>query len=158
MTRLSEHFHLSEFTRSQEAARRGIDNSAPAWAVRNMALLCEHVLEPTRAHFGQPIVLSSGWRAPALNSAIKGSKDSQHCKGEAADFEIHGISNLEVARWMQRNLAFDQLILEFHVPGDPNSGWIHASYREPCRKEALTAVKKRVLGRLKTVYLPGLVA
>ena len=59
--------------------------------------------------------------------------------GEAADFEIAGVSNLQVALWIQNNCNFDQLILEFWKEGEPNSGWIHCSYKEGSnRKQVLT--------------------
>jgi len=71
--------------------------------------------------------------------AIGGSSLSQHTRGEAADFEVPGVPNLEVARWIRDNLVFDQLILEFYRPGQPNSGWVHCSYRiDRARREALT--------------------
>lgn len=147
MTDLSEHFTLAELTRSQTAARKGIDNT-PSPAVRAaLTALCVNVLEPVRAHFG-PVRVSSGYRSVKLNRAIGGSATSQHCAGEAADFTVPGESDVTVAQWIQRNLRFDQLILEY-----PPNGWVHVSWR-PCalRSEELTA--KRISGR--TVYLPGL--
>lgn len=142
MTQLSPNFWLSEFTKSQTAARRQIANSPKPHQVEALRALCENVLEPVRAHFGRPVVISSGFRSPALNTAIGGSQTSQHSKGEAADFEIPGISNLEVASFIRDNLVFDQLILEGHDSRDPNSGWVHVSYkraggnrREVMRKE-----------------------
>lgn len=156
--RLSENFQLHEFTRSQTATRRGIDNTPGQQEIASLRLLCEKVLEPVRAHFGAPVRISSGYRSPALNRAIGGSRTSQHAKGEAADFEIAGVSNVEVCRWMEARLNYDQLILEFYTPGIPNSGWIHVSYREPYRNQELTARRVRRLGRLRTEYLSGIVA
>jgi len=147
--RLSPRFTLAEFTVSQTAARHGIDNTPPDWAVRNLEQLCLNVLEPVRAHFGVPVIVSSGWRGELLNRLVKGSPSSQHCKGEAADFRVFGVSNLTVCRWMQAALNYDQLIYEFG-----EAGWVHASWRVPFRNQELSAVKR---GR-KTVYLPGLVA
>lgn len=158
MTQLSEHFHLSEFTRSQTAARRRIDNTPPAEAVEALRALCVNVLEPVRVHFARPVMISSGYRSPALNRAIGGAPSSQHSKGEAADFEIPGVSNAEVCRWMHRNLNYDQLILEFYTPGQPNSGWVHVSWRVPYRNQELTARRVRRLGRMTTQYLAGIVA
>lgn len=158
MTQLSEHFHLSEFTKSQTASRRGIDNAPGAWEIGNLRKLCQNVLEPVRAHFGRPVVISSGYRSPALNRAIGGSVKSQHCKGQAADFEIPGVSNVEVARWIHRNLNYDQLILEFYTPGQPNSGWVHVSWTAPYRNQELTARRVRKWGRWRTEYVQGIVA
>ena len=60
--------------------------------------------------------------------AIGSSINSQHAKAEAVDFECVGVDNAEVADWVHKNLETDHLILEFYTPGEPNSGWIHASY------------------------------
>lgn len=138
--RLSQNFTLGEFTRSQTAIRRGIRNVPTAEHVRNMELLCREVLEPLRAQFRRPVVISSGFRSAALNRAIGGSATSQHSQGEAADIEIPGVDNRVVARWIRDNLVFDQLILEAYRPGVPNSGWVHVSYsRHRARKQVLTA-------------------
>ena len=154
MTRLSRSFVLSEFTASQTATRRGIDNTPGPRELAALGLLCDRVLQPVRDYFARPVTISSGYRSPKLNRAIGGSSPSQHCLGEAADFEIPGISNYEVARWMEQQLDFDQLILEFYTPGEPNSGWVHVSYRlGRLRNQELTAAR----GRLGTKYLPGLV-
>lgn len=153
--KLGKHFHLSEFTRSQTAARKGIVNQPGAEDVRALLLLVENVLEPLRMAFGKPVVISSGYRSPKLNRAIGGSRTSQHCRGEAADFEIPGMENIVVARWLQDNVYFDQLILEFYTPGQPHSGWVHCSYREAGnRGEVLTAKRSR----WGTQYMQGLVA
>lgn len=138
--RLSLNFTLREFTRSQTAIRRGIVNAPRPEHVRNMEALCREVLEPVRAQFGRPVRITSGYRSAALNRAIGGSSTSQHSNGEAADFEIPGVDNRVVARWMRDNLTFDQLILEGYRPGDPNSGWVHVSYSTlRARKQVLTA-------------------
>ena len=155
---LSPNFHLSEFVKSQAASRRGIPNKPGEAEIAALRLLCHKVLEPTRAHFGKPLVISSGYRSPAVNRAIGGARNSQHVTGEAADFEIPGVSNIEVCRWMAANLNYDQLILEFYTPGQPNSGWVHVSYRQPYRNEELTARRVRKWGRLVTEYVPGIAA
>jgi zinc D-Ala-D-Ala carboxypeptidase len=147
--RLSEHFTLAELCVSETAARRGIDNTPPEWAIHNLEQWCIHVGEPVRAHFGVPVIASSGWRGELLNRLVKGSPTSQHCKGEAVDFRVHGISNLAVCRWIEAELNYDQLIYEFG-----ETGWVHASWRVPYRNMELSAVKR---GR-RTVYLPGIVA
>lgn len=150
MTQLSENFTLSEFTKSQTAMRHGISNNPTPQHLASMKLLCVRVLEPVRAHYRKPVKISSGYRSAALNRVIGGATSSQHSMGEAADFEIAGVSNLEVARWMERELSYDQLILEYYSPGDPISGWIHVSYRDGrLRNQELTFDGKR--------YLPGLV-
>lgn len=151
--KLSPHFTLGEFLRSQTASRRGIPNIPNEDQIARMSALCVNVLEPTRAHFGRPVLISSGFRSLALNTAIGGSPTSQHPKGEAADWEIPGIPNPEVAEWVHRHLNYDQLILECYIPGQPNSGWIHTGYSgAPHKNQELTAVRRRG----KIVYLPGL--
>jgi zinc D-Ala-D-Ala carboxypeptidase len=150
---LSEHFHLSEFTKSATASRRGIPNEPRPWEVENLKRLCNEILEPVRAHFGKPVIIRSGYRSPRLNVAVGGSRTSDHCHGNAADFEIIGVSNFEVAKWIEQKLNYHQLILEFYTPGKPNSGWIHVGYRgRPFKNQELTAT--RVRGR--TRYLSGL--
>lgn len=126
---LSPHFTLDEFTRSATAQRLGIANQPNRAQIAAMVALCENVLEPVRSHFGKPVRITSGFRSPALSKAVGSTSKSQHGRGEAADFEIAGVSNYEVARWIRDHLTFDQLILENYVRGVPNSGWVHVSYR-----------------------------
>jgi putative chitinase len=150
---LSEHFKLNEFTKSETAIRKRIDNTPGPAHASNLQKVCEKILEPVRRHYGKPVRINSGYRGPALNAAVGGSSKSQHCNGEAVDFEIDGLANPELAKWVSENCDFDQIILEFYDPKEgPNSGWVHASYSEgKNRKQILTAVS--VNG--KTVYKPG---
>ncbi|HET6536720.1 MAG TPA: D-Ala-D-Ala carboxypeptidase family metallohydrolase [Sphingopyxis sp.] len=141
--KLSPHFTLPEFTRSDTATRRGIRNVPSTVQIAAMATLCHRVLEPVRAHFGKPVMISSGFRSPELCLAVGSSIGSQHAKGEAADFEVRGVDNYHVACWIRDHLPFDQLILENYVQGQPNSGWIHVSYREGrLRKDVLTYTRR----------------
>jgi putative chitinase len=154
---LSEHFKLNEFTKSETAIRKRIDNTPGPAHASNLQKVCEKILEPVRRHYGKPVRINSGYRGPALNAAVGGSSKSQHCNGEAVDFEIDGLANPELAKWVSENCDFDQIILEFYDPKEgPNSGWVHASYNSKGtnRKQLLTAVT--VNG--KTVYKPGLVS
>ena len=152
---LSEHFNLKEFTKSETAIRKRIDNTPNAQHAQNLKNVCEKILEPVRNHFGKPVRINSGYRGPALNAAVGGSSKSQHCNGEAVDFEIDGLPNPELAKWVAENCEFDQIILEFYDPKEgPNSGWVHASYSAgKNRKQKLTAM---TVGG-KTVYKPGFV-
>lgn len=125
---LSAHFTLAELTRSQTAARNGIDNTPDDRAIAALKALAQNILEPVRNHFGKPFSPSSGFRCPQLNFKVGSSPSSQHITGQAADFEVPDVSNLELAEWIRDNLAFDQLILEFYEPGKPNAGWVHCSY------------------------------
>ena len=146
--KLSNNFSLAEMTKSQTATRKGIRNEPSTAHIENLIHLAETVLQPVRDHFGKPVAISSGYRSPALCEAIGSSAKSQHAKGEAADFEIGGVDNKELATWISKNTTFDQLILEFYNEGDPNSGWVHCSAvtGEP-RKQVLRASK--VEGRTK---------
>ena len=135
---LSKHFSLEEMERSQTAQRLGIKNKAGSGEIKNLGDLCYNVLEPCRAKFGKPIRISSGYRSEELCVAIGSKKTSQHALGMAVDMEIPSESNLKVALWIQNNVDFDQLILEYYT-GEANSGWIHVSYHEGSnRKQVLT--------------------
>lgn len=135
---LSKHFKLIEFTKSMTAIRKGIKNEPSSGEIKNITDLCYGVLEPVRAKFDKPIIITSGYRSKELCLAINSSENSQHAKGQAVDFEIAGVSNLQVALWLSNNCDFDQLILEFWT-GEANSGWIHASFSEGSnRKQVLT--------------------
>ena len=150
--KLSKNFTLTEFTKSQTALRKGLDNSMPEEHLEAAKLLAEHVLQPVREHFG-PTSINSGYRGAELNKAVGGSPKSQHCKGQAADIEVSGVSNYDVAKWIEKNTDFDQVILEFYTLGVPDSGWVHVTYNaEGNRKKSLTATK--VDG--KTMYSLGL--
>ena len=95
--RLSKHFSLEEMTRSMVAARKGIDNTPGAGEIKNLENVCYEILEPIRAHFDKPIMVSSGYRSEALCEAIGSKKTSQHAKGQAVAFEINGVPNIKVA-------------------------------------------------------------
>lgn len=137
---LSKHFKLAEFTKSQIAARHGLKNLPGSGEVKNLENLCYEILEPVRAKFEKPIMISSGFRSLMVNRKLGSSDSSQHCKGQAVDFEIAGIPNIKVAYWIQANCDFDQLILEYYQPHDDQHGWIHVSYNEKGanRKKVLT--------------------
>lgn len=152
---LTENFTLSEMTKSETALRHDMDNSPDQTAISNLQVLAVHVLQPVRDHYGKGVKVNSGFRHPDVNAKVGGSKTSDHCKGMAADIEIPGVPNAELAEWIRSNLPFTQVILEFYTQGVPDSGWVHVSY-DPAnlKKQALTAVKQDG----KTVYLQGLVA
>ena len=152
--KLSANFSLAEMTKSQTATRKGIDNKPSTEHIENLIHLAEAVLQPVREHFGKPVTISSGYRSPALCEAIGSSSKSQHARGEAADFEIHGVDNKELATWISKNTEFDQLILEFYNEGDPNSGWVHCSaVTEAPRKQVLRASKVEGRTKYETILL-----
>ena len=142
--KLTENFSLNELTKSQTAERKGIDNTPSAEHQDNLKSLCEMILQPIRDHFGQVVSVSSGYRSPELCVAIGSSTKSQHARGESADFEIFGVSNKELADYINENLDYDQLILEYWKgDNEPNSGWVHCSYTDGNnRKQYLRAYKE----------------
>ena len=128
MTRLSTHFSLKELTHSQTAERKGINNIPSLYEVDSLKMVCENILEPVREHYGIPFTPSSGFRCEDLNKAIGSSNKSQHLSGQAVDFEIPGVPNMELSLWIKEHLDYDQLILEFYKENIPDSGWVHCSY------------------------------
>jgi len=139
---LSKSFTLNELTKSQEATRLGIDNTPSEEHIQNLKILCENILQPIRDFYGMPLSVSSGYRSAALCEAVGSSSKSQHTKGQAADFEIFGIDNKDLADWIVQNLDYDQCILEFWNENEPNSGWVHCSYSTNSnRKQYLKAQK-----------------
>ena len=150
--KLSKNFTVAELSKSEAATRQGLDNTPSMTVIDNLQQLVDNILQPIRDKFGA-VVVTSGYRSPAVNKAIGGSTTSDHCKGFAADFEVLGMDNKELALWIRDNLKFTQLILEFYHKGVPDSGWVHVSYnKDNLKNEVLTAVK--VGG--KTVYQKGI--
>ena len=154
--KLTANFSLQEMTKSETALRFGLDNEPNDEQLANLVALCENVLQPVRDHFGKGVKVNSGLRTPEVNAKVGGSKTSDHCKGMAADVEIPGVANADLAQFiLDSGMDFRQLILEFYTPGIPDSGWVHISYNPADnKKQVLTATKQNG----KTVYLPGLVA
>jgi len=141
--KLTENFSLLELTKSQTAERKGIDNTPSAEHQDNLKSLCTSILQPIRDHFSRVVTISSGYRSEALCVAIGSKTTSQHAKGQAADFEIFGVSNKELADYINEELEYDQLILEYWKESDPNSGWVHCSFNtEGNRKQYLRAYKE----------------
>lgn len=146
---LTRSFSLQELSKSRTAKNRGWDNTPPPYAVENLKLLCEHVLQPVRDHFNLPVVISSGYRSANVNRAEGGSHSSQHLIGQAADFEIMGVHNADIWRFIKANLEYDQLIAEHLQLDDPNAGWIHVSYSDNNRKQAISCVNGNYVAGLQ---------
>lgn len=151
---LTENFSLNEMIKSETALRLHMDNTPPPEVIENLRTLCEHVLQPLRTAYGRGIKVNSGYRAPDVNAAVGGSKTSDHCRGQAADIEIPGVPNYDLALYISQYFYFTQLILEFYTPGVPDSGWVHVSY-DPAnlKRQVMTAMRENG----KTVYKPGLI-
>ena len=153
-----KYFTLSELTKSATARRLGIDNEADADVRANITALVDNVLDPLRTKWGMPIIVTSGYRCPKLNSAVGGAVNSQHTKGEAADIRTVSdtpADNMRLLRCLLNSgIVFDQVICEYpDAQGRPD--WIHVSFKRlgGNRKNRLTAVRKN--GR--TVYVSGIV-
>ena len=141
---ITKNFTLKELTYSATAVKKGIENKPTEEHYKNMVSLCKNVLQPLREKLGKPIAVNSCYRCPKLNAAVGGVKTSQHCNGQAADIEVMGMSNYDLACYIRDNFEFDQLILEFcdNLKNDKNSGWVHVSYKDSGnRKQTLTINK-----------------
>jgi zinc D-Ala-D-Ala carboxypeptidase len=130
--KLSENFDLSEFTESQVALRRGIDNRPSSSIIANLKITAEG-LEQVRALLNAPIIISSGYRCPALNFAVGGSMKSAHISGFAADFIApkFGTPKQIVQKIQQSEIKYDQLIHE--------GTWVHISFAPTMRQQTLNA-------------------
>jgi hypothetical protein len=147
--KLSNSFNLIEFTSSETASRRGIDNTPSIAVIENLRLLCENVLQPLRDKYGKSINITSGYRSPKLNKAIGGSSTSQHCYGQAADIQVDKKDYLKV--WeILKTLPFDQIIFEFGTESAPD--WIHVSFVQGKNRGQKLKAVKNIFG--KTEYLP----
>ena len=147
---------LDELTKSQTAERKGINNNPSPQQIENLKALAVNILQPIRSHFDKPLIISSGFRCAQLCIEIGSKITSQHVADDdcaAADFEIPGVDNRELAIWIKNELEFDQLILEFYRDNEPTSGWIHFSYStNHNRNQSLRAMRENG----KVVYKPWL--
>lgn len=140
---LSPHFKLVEFTRSATAQARHIDNTPDEEQIKNLKFLCDNVLEPLREQFG-PIIIGSGFRCPALNTAVGGVKNSQHKSGEACDIHLPSIEvGKKYFEFLKKLPIFDQLIWERNNPRS-NHYWIHVSVKRSGknRKQVIPLLNK----------------
>jgi hypothetical protein len=147
---LSENFTLKEFTKSWQAERLGIDNRPSQKEIFAMGRLCQSVLQPVRNHFGVPVIITSGFRCLKLNKAIGSDDNSQHITGEAADFKVKDVPALTVAEFIEQNLDFDQLILEWRNKQELN----HVSYRKPKEEKTHISYVLCSLNRNEVLYSP----
>jgi hypothetical protein len=94
----------------------------------------------------------SGYRSKEVNDKIpNASKHSQHMKGEAVDFHIEGVPNMDVAQWVRDKMQFDQLILENTTPGVTRSGWVHCSFKTTGNRPFVKGnINKKVVTKFKT--------
>lgn len=136
MTQLTKNFGLAELTKSQTASRRGLDNTPTPQVEKNLKNLAETILQPLREKLGKPIVINSGYRSPAVNSAVGGSATSAHRFGHAVDLIAPGYAGGDVKKLCQyivkflkdNNIAFDQVIYEFDA-------WVHIGIKSGNNKQ-----------------------
>jgi len=150
---LSQNFWLSELVKSSTADRLDIDNwPTDQYVIDNLTTTVNKLLQPVRDYYGRPMSPNSGYRCLLLNRALRSKDTSQHVQGQAVDMEVPGVSNYDLAEWIMNNLEFDQLLLEFYYPGQPSSGWVHASYvdENANRNQVLTINRNGVFTGLLT--------
>ena len=154
--KLTANITLDELTKSQVAERKGIDNNPRPEQIENLKALATNILQPVRSHYDKPLIISSGFRCAQLCIEIGSAPTSQHVadnQAAAADFEIPGVDNRELALYIKNELDYDQLILEFYRDNEPSSGWIHCSYSTNSnRNQSLRAFREDG----KVVYRPWL--
>lgn len=141
--KISENLSLNEVTKSNTANRLGIDNTPLPHQIKNLQAVAEHIFQPVREHFATAVGVSSGFRSKALNTALKGSRTSDHLEGYALDLDADifgGVTNAEIFYYIKDNLEFKQLIWEYGTDENPN--WVHVSFvKGQNKKEVLKAVK-----------------
>ena len=128
---ISKHISYKEGVYSNTATRLGIENTPDDDQLNNMVKVAEEVFEPLRVYVGGPIKVNSFFRCLELNTAIGGSRTSQHMKGQAIDLDdtFGHATNAQMYNFIKDNLDFDQIIWEFGDDDNPN--WVHVSYVSP---------------------------
>lgn len=128
-----KYFTIKELCKSSTAIQKKIDNTPNSEIVNNLKQLVDNILDPLREKYGKPIIVNSGYRCPALNKAVNGSKTSSHMEGLAADITVGSPKKNKILFELiiQMNLPFDQLIDE------KNFKWIHVSFSKNPRKQVL---------------------
>lgn len=139
MDKISEYLTLDDCKKSATAKRLGIDNTPNEAQIESLKKLGVEVYDKVKKQFPN-CYTESVFRSVALNTAIKGALSSQHCLGEAIDIDSPTTAyNLEIFKWVLKNISFDQMIAEF--PDDHGPAWVHVSWKskEKNRKQVLTA-------------------
>ena len=143
ITKISDNISYREATHSDTAKKLGIKNDPTEEHLVNMILIAEKVFQPLREWCEHPIKVNSMYRSEALNTALRGSKSSQHRFGQALDLDTLGEkSNADLFNYISEHLSYDQLIWEAGTDAEPD--WIHVSYvnEEKNRKQRLKMKRK----------------
>ena len=152
MTKISKHVSYKEGVRSRTADRMGLDNTPNNLQLKCMKDIAEGLFEPLREWVGGPIKINSFFRGEPVNTAIGGSKYSQHMKGQAMDIDdtFGHKTNAEMYHYIKDNLDFDQLIWEFGDDKNPN--WIHVSYVAHRENRKKLTIAKKIKGKTKYIH------
>lgn len=135
-----KYFTIEELSASQTANKKGIDNTPTEEHKINLKALVDNVLDKTREWYGQPIIVTSGYRNNELNNSIGGVKKSQHSNGQAADIVAKNMKdNAKLFQYIKNNLQYDQLIWE--KGNDTNPSWIHVSYTNKINRKQVLKTK-----------------
>lgn len=138
---LTKNFKLSEFTKSDTATQKGINNEPSREHLVNLtktAIMLQHI----RDLFGESIIVTSGYRSKALNAAIPGSSStSDHSNGLAVDFKVYNIEKMKklqelcISLVTENKIRVDQLIIEHPVNGV--AAWLHIGIGNRMRQQIL---------------------
>ena len=126
--RLSPHFTFEELTKTSVQPYKLLNTLLAKEYINNLTLLANYLLEPARSILQTALIITSGYRCPALNKEVGGNKNSQHLNATAADFIVkNNISLEDIFTKLKESpfLNYGQLILE--------KGWIHLSLGAPFR-------------------------
>ena len=150
--KISKHVSWKEGTYSRTGDRLGLDNTPNEEQLKCMKEVAENLFEPLREWVGGPIKITSMFRGEPVNTAIGGSKNSQHMKGQALDLDdtFKHKTNAEMYHYIKDNLDFDQLIWEFGDDKNPN--WIHVSYVTHRENRKKLTIAKRVNGKTRYIH------
>tara|TARA_R100000278_G_scaffold106785_1_gene83366 strand:+ start:273 stop:734 length:462 start_codon:yes stop_codon:yes gene_type:complete len=153
MEKISKHVSYREGTYSRTGERLDLDNTPNEEQLKCMKAIAEDVFEPLRKWVGGPIKINSFFRGEPVNTAIGGSKRSQHMKGQAIDIDdtFGHKTNAEMYHYIKDNLDFDQLIWEFGTDDNPN--WVHVSYVTHRDNRKKLTIAKKVNGKTKYIHL-----
>ena len=147
---ISKHVSYKEGVHSATALRKGFDNEPNNDQLMCMINIAEDIFEPLRKWVGGPIKVNSFYRSKKVNTAIGGSRTSQHMKGQAMDIDdtFGHKTNAEMYHYIKDNLDFDQMVWEFGTDENPN--WIHVSYvTHRANRHKLTVAYKDENGRTR---------
>lgn len=117
-------FKISELIQSETAIRHNINNMPDINSLDNMLYLICYCLQPIRDKIKKPMIITSGFRNTEVNKLVNGATNSQHTKGQAADFVIKGMAVEEIVNFIKNSgIEYDQLINEY-------GQWVHVSYNK----------------------------